>query len=181
MVCRVQEVTAASIVFRTDNSGYNHHICLWHSLRAIDQYITGKVQGRGVDSADTVKSSTRRTALPSYLHFLSEESQWILSKGQTKKCSTDQARVVRDMIKHHLLRHPLLPRVVWDKSSAPESLVYESYEEIHASSIKEMLEYCRSIDQPRLFRYFWTNWYRPSFGGVGSRWEIASLCGWPGS
>ncbi|KAK9343587.1 hypothetical protein V1522DRAFT_412900 [Lipomyces starkeyi] len=44
-----------------------------------------------------------------------------------------------------------------------------------------MLEYCRSIDQPRLFRYFWTNWYRPSFGGVGSRWEIASLCGWPGS
>jgi hypothetical protein len=56
------------------------------------------------------------------------------------------------MIKHHLLRHPLLPRVVWDKSSAPESLVYESYEEIHASSIKEMLEYCRSIGQPRLFR-----------------------------
>ncbi|KAK9314950.1 hypothetical protein V1524DRAFT_447531 [Lipomyces starkeyi] len=132
------EVTAASIAFRTDNSGYNHHLCLWHSLRAIDQYITGKVQGRGVDSADTVKSSTRRTALPSYLHFLSED--------------TDQARVVRDMIKRHLLKHPLLPRVVWDKSSAPETLVYESYEEIHASSIKEMLEYCRSIGQPRLFR-----------------------------
>ncbi|KAK9319189.1 hypothetical protein V1517DRAFT_266742, partial [Lipomyces orientalis] len=74
-----------------------------------------------------------------------------------------------------------LPRVVVDKDRAPEALVYESYEEIHASSIKEMLDYCKSIDQPRLFRYFWTNWYRPSFGNVGSRWEIASLCGRPGS
>ncbi|KAK9252055.1 hypothetical protein V1507DRAFT_462854 [Lipomyces tetrasporus] len=55
------------------------------------------------------------------------------------------------MIKRHLLRHPLLPRVVCDKSSAPEGLVYESYEEIHASSCKEMLDYCKSIDQPRFF------------------------------
>ncbi|ODQ70981.1 hypothetical protein LIPSTDRAFT_163579 [Lipomyces starkeyi NRRL Y-11557] len=93
-------------------------------------------------------------------------------QSDRQKGGTDQARVLRDMVKRHLLRHPLLPRVVWDKSSAPESLMYESYEEIHASSIKEMLEYCRSIDQPRLFRYFWSNWYRPSFGDVGSRWEI---------
>ncbi|KAK9482913.1 hypothetical protein V1527DRAFT_521761 [Lipomyces starkeyi] len=131
------EVTAASIAFKTNNSRFNHHLCL------------------GLDSADTVKASTRMTALPSYLHFLSEE-------GQTKRCTTDQAR-------RHLLRHPLLPRVVVDKDRAPEALVYESYEEIHASSIKEMLDYCKSIDQPRLFRYFWTNWYRPSFGNVGSR------------
>ncbi|KAK9250817.1 hypothetical protein V1507DRAFT_394028, partial [Lipomyces tetrasporus] len=75
------------------------------------------------------------------------------------------------------LHDTLLPKVVCDKNSAPASLVYESYEEIHASSIREMLEYCRSIGQPRLFRYFWANWYRPSFGNVGSRWEIASLCG----
>ncbi|KAK9390251.1 hypothetical protein V1515DRAFT_5249 [Lipomyces mesembrius] len=84
------------------------------------------------------------------------------------------------MIKRHLLRHPLLPKVVCDKTIAPESLVYESYEEIHAASIKEMLEYCRSIDQPRLFRYFWSNWYRSSFGNVGSLWEI-SLSGRPRS
>ncbi|KAK9337889.1 hypothetical protein LIPSTDRAFT_211770 [Lipomyces starkeyi NRRL Y-11557] len=45
------EVTAASIAFRTDNSGYNHQLCLWHSLRAIDQHITGKVKGGGVDSS----------------------------------------------------------------------------------------------------------------------------------
>ncbi|KAK9350538.1 hypothetical protein V1523DRAFT_370508, partial [Lipomyces doorenjongii] len=44
------EVTAASIAFRTNNSKYNHHLCLWHSLRAIDQYITGKARGRGLDS-----------------------------------------------------------------------------------------------------------------------------------
>ncbi|KAK9258454.1 hypothetical protein V1519DRAFT_393074, partial [Lipomyces tetrasporus] len=126
------EVTAASIAFRPGNGRYNHHLCLWHSLRAIDQYVTGKVRGRGLDLADTVKSSTRTSALPSYLHFLMEEYEWILSKGQTKK-------------------HPLLPRVVCDKSSAPEGLVYESYEEIHASSCKEMLDYCKSIDQPRFF------------------------------
>ncbi|KAK9345202.1 hypothetical protein V1522DRAFT_436689 [Lipomyces starkeyi] len=59
------EVTAASIAFRTDNSRYNHHHCLWHSLRAIDQHMTGRAQGRGIDSADTVKTSTRKTVLPS--------------------------------------------------------------------------------------------------------------------
>ncbi|KAK9234644.1 hypothetical protein V1525DRAFT_428350 [Lipomyces kononenkoae] len=47
------EVTAASIAFRPGNSRYNHHLCLWHSLRAIDQYVTGKVRGRGLDLADT--------------------------------------------------------------------------------------------------------------------------------
>ncbi|KAK9250053.1 hypothetical protein V1507DRAFT_65660 [Lipomyces tetrasporus] len=36
----------------------------------------------------------------------------------------------------------------------------------------EMLEYCRSINQPKLFRYFWSNWYRPEFGNVGSRWRL---------
>ncbi|KAK9481608.1 hypothetical protein V1527DRAFT_486447 [Lipomyces starkeyi] len=150
-------------------------------LRAIDQYLTGKPRGRGFDSADTVRASTRTTVLPSYLHFLTEESEWMLSSRETKNCTADQARVLRSMIKRHLLRPPLLPKVVVDKSSAPASLVYEIYEDIHASSVKEMLEYCKSIGQPRLFRYFWANWYRPSFANVGSRWEIASLCGRPGS
>ncbi|KAK9371505.1 uncharacterized protein V1513DRAFT_407169, partial [Lipomyces chichibuensis] len=31
------KVTAASIAFKRDNLAYNHHLCLWHSLRAIDQ------------------------------------------------------------------------------------------------------------------------------------------------
>ncbi|KAK9310898.1 hypothetical protein V1524DRAFT_340471, partial [Lipomyces starkeyi] len=44
------EVTSASIAFKRDNVGYNHHLCLWHSLRAIDQYITGKVPTKGFDS-----------------------------------------------------------------------------------------------------------------------------------
>ncbi|KAK9243953.1 hypothetical protein V1506DRAFT_555028 [Lipomyces tetrasporus] len=85
------------------------------------------------------------------------------------------------MIKRHLLRHPLLPKVVDDKKAAPGTLQFESYEEIHGCSVKEMLEYCKSIDRPKLFRYFWANWYRPSFGNVGSRWEIASLSGRRGS
>ncbi|KAK9235977.1 hypothetical protein V1525DRAFT_408372, partial [Lipomyces kononenkoae] len=53
------------IAFRPGNSRFNHHLCLWHSLRAIDQYVTGKVRGRGLDLADTVRSSVRKTALPS--------------------------------------------------------------------------------------------------------------------
>ncbi|KAK9258600.1 hypothetical protein V1519DRAFT_469889 [Lipomyces tetrasporus] len=40
------EVTAASIAFKRNNDGYNHHLCIWHSLRAIDQYITGKLKAR---------------------------------------------------------------------------------------------------------------------------------------
>ncbi|KAK9491226.1 hypothetical protein V1508DRAFT_405722 [Lipomyces doorenjongii] len=111
-----RKVTAASIAFRTNNSKYNHHLCLWQSLRAIDQYITGKARGRGLDSADTVRTSTRSTVSPSYLHFLTEKSNWMLSKGETKN--------------RHLLRHPLL-------RSVPASLVYESYDEINASSDKD--------------------------------------------
>ncbi|KAK9335054.1 hypothetical protein V1521DRAFT_124143 [Lipomyces starkeyi] len=89
---------------------------------------------------------------------------------------------IRAMIKRHLLRHPLLPKPVFDTDGAtpPDSLQFQSYEEIHSSSIREMLEYCKSINQPRLFRYFWSNWYRPGFRNFGSRWEIASLCGRPG-
>ncbi|KAK9390118.1 hypothetical protein V1515DRAFT_529902, partial [Lipomyces mesembrius] len=52
---------------------------------------------------------------------------------------------------------PLIAKVVYDNADAPHTLLYQ----IHASSIKEMLEYCRSIDQPKLFRYVWSNWYRP--------------------
>ncbi|KAK9347859.1 hypothetical protein V1522DRAFT_447500 [Lipomyces starkeyi] len=175
------EVTAASIVFKPNNRAYNHHLCLWHSLRAIDQQITGKVKSKGYDSIDIVRNSIHKRALLEYLHFLSDESDWILSNGQTKQCSTEQAQTLRGMIKRHLLRHPLLPKVVHDKKAAPSTLQFQSYEEIHGCSIKEMLEYCKSIDRPKLFRYFWANWYRPSFGNVGSRWEIASLCGRRGS
>ncbi|KAK9251276.1 hypothetical protein V1507DRAFT_499494 [Lipomyces tetrasporus] len=128
------EVTAARIAFRPGNSRYNHHLCLWHSLRAIDQYVTGKVRSR------------------------------------------DQARVIRTTIKRHLLRHSRYRGLSATRAARRRVLVYESYEEIHASS-DQMLDYCKSIDQPRLFRYFWSNWYRPSCGNVGSRWEIASLSG----
>ncbi|KAK9427658.1 hypothetical protein V1505DRAFT_402425 [Lipomyces doorenjongii] len=41
------EVTAASIALKRDNPSCNHHLCLWHSLRAIDQHITGKVKSHG--------------------------------------------------------------------------------------------------------------------------------------
>ncbi|KAJ8099081.1 hypothetical protein POJ06DRAFT_296113 [Lipomyces tetrasporus] len=61
------------------------------------------------------------------------------------------------MIKCHLLRHPLLQKVVNDGAEHPRALVYETYEEIHASSIREMLDY------------------------FGSRWEIASMCARCGS
>ncbi|KAK9334213.1 hypothetical protein V1521DRAFT_458151, partial [Lipomyces starkeyi] len=177
----VIEVTAASLAFGRNNDGYNHHLCLWHSLRAISQHIRGKAEGRGGDAVDTARASIRRAALPPYLHFLCGETEWILSRGLKRLCTADQANVLRTMVKRHLLRHPILPKVVVDKGIVAESLHYETYEEIHASAIKEMLEYCKLIGQPKLFRYFWCNWYRPSVGNVGSRWEIASLCGKPGS
>ncbi|KAK9494066.1 hypothetical protein V1508DRAFT_59325 [Lipomyces doorenjongii] len=161
------EVTAASLAFGRNNSNCNHHLCLWHSLRAISQHISGKSEGRGGDSVDTVRASTRKAALPRYLHFLCDETEWILSRGLKKPCAADQANVLRTVIKRHLLRHPILPQVIVDIESVPESLRYQTYEEIHASSIKEVLEYCRLIDQPKLFRYFWCNWCRPSVGMYG--------------
>ncbi|KAK9250921.1 hypothetical protein V1507DRAFT_466164 [Lipomyces tetrasporus] len=79
------------------------------------------------------------------------------------------------MIKCHLLRHPLLPKVVNDGAEHPRALVYETYEEIHASSIREMLDYYRSIGQPKIFRYFWISWYRPEYAQVGSRWDCFNV------
>ncbi|KAK9489765.1 hypothetical protein V1508DRAFT_329294, partial [Lipomyces doorenjongii] len=32
---------AASLAFGRNNDGYNHHLCLWHNLRAISQHISG--------------------------------------------------------------------------------------------------------------------------------------------
>ncbi|KAK9372462.1 uncharacterized protein V1513DRAFT_460596 [Lipomyces chichibuensis] len=148
------EVTAASLAFKRNNDRYNHHLCLWHSLRAIHQYITGKMKSKGFDSIDNTRNSTRLTSLPQYLHFLSVESGWILSNGQSKQCTQDQARTLRAMIKRHLLRHPILPSPFLDSEGTPA---------------------------PEGLQYFWNNWYRPGFKNVGSRWEIASLCGQPGS
>ncbi|KAK9481964.1 hypothetical protein V1527DRAFT_499439 [Lipomyces starkeyi] len=142
------EVTAASLAFRRNNPGYKHHLSLWHSLRAIHQHITGKTK--------------IMSALPEHLHFLSDESEWILSNVQDKKlCTPDHAAKLRAMIKRHLLRHPLQPKVVDECAERPSALVYDTYDEIHTSSIREMLEYCRSIGHPKVFRYFWINWYRP--------------------
>ncbi|KAK9239455.1 hypothetical protein V1525DRAFT_417624 [Lipomyces kononenkoae] len=120
------EVTAASIVFRPNNPVYNHHLCLWHSLRAIDQKITGKAKDKGNDSTDTVRKSIRTTALPEYLRFLADESDWILSKSQNTRCSAEQGQTLRNMIKRHLLRHPLLSKVVHDKKAAPGTLQFQT-------------------------------------------------------
>ncbi|KAK9493033.1 hypothetical protein V1508DRAFT_455731 [Lipomyces doorenjongii] len=112
------EVTVASLAFGRSSSAHNHHLCLWHSLRAIDHI---------------------------------SQTEGILSKGETKQCTAGQARDLRTMTKRHLLRQFLLAKVVVDKANAPENILCQNYEDIHASSIKEMLEYCSSIDQPKLF------------------------------
>ncbi|KAK9373745.1 uncharacterized protein V1513DRAFT_480089 [Lipomyces chichibuensis] len=102
-------VTAASLAYGRNNDGYNHHLCLWHSLRAISQHISGKA-GRGSDLVDTARISIRKAALPPYLHFLCGETEWMLSRGLKRPCTADQANVLRIMIKRHLLRHPILPK-----------------------------------------------------------------------
>ncbi|KAK9234406.1 hypothetical protein V1525DRAFT_391473 [Lipomyces kononenkoae] len=143
------EVTAASLAFKRNNPAYKHHLCLWHSLRAIDQHITGKTKSNGAHSVENARNSIRKGALPEYLHFLSNESEWILSNESGKKlCTREQAAKLRAMVKRHLLRHQLLPKVVNECVEHPRALVYETYEEIRAGSIREMLDYCRSIDRP---------------------------------
>ncbi|KAK9238968.1 hypothetical protein V1525DRAFT_68886 [Lipomyces kononenkoae] len=176
------EVTAASLAFKRNIPAYKHHLCLWHSLRAIDQHITGKTNSNGAHSVENAWNSIRKGALLEYLHFLSDESEWILSNESGKKlCTREQAAKLRAMVKRHLLRHQLLPKVANDCVEHPRALFCETCEEIHAGSIREMLDYCRSIGQPKVFRYFWINWYRPEHAHVGSRWEIASMCGRRGS
>ncbi|KAK9427234.1 hypothetical protein V1505DRAFT_402664 [Lipomyces doorenjongii] len=115
------EVTAASLAFKRNNNRYNHHLCLWHSLRAIDQYVTGKIKSKGFESIDNTRNSTRLKALPQYLQFLSVESDWILSNGQSKQCTRDQASTLRAMIKRHFLRHPVLPKRFLDSEGSPTS------------------------------------------------------------
>ncbi|KAK9364402.1 hypothetical protein V1509DRAFT_558102, partial [Lipomyces kononenkoae] len=56
------QVTAASLAFGRNNDGYNHHLCLWHSLRAISQHIYCKAEGKGGDSVDTTRASIRMAA-----------------------------------------------------------------------------------------------------------------------
>ncbi|KAK9369746.1 hypothetical protein V1509DRAFT_550333, partial [Lipomyces kononenkoae] len=138
------EATAASLAFKRNNPGYKHHLCLWHTLRAIDQHITGKAKNNGAHSVENARipsgnalyqsteagfqgfapfkcsffgKEQHNTLESTYLHFLSDKSDWILEY--------------------------------------PQALAYETYEEIHASSVREMLDYCRSISHPRVFRYFW--------------------------
>ncbi|KAK9241825.1 hypothetical protein V1506DRAFT_556362 [Lipomyces tetrasporus] len=151
------EVTAAAIAFKRDNPAYRHHLCLRHSLRAVDQHLTGKQSSKGLDSIENARSSIRLSALPHYLRFLSEDSDWILSKGHTKLCTSEQAGNIRSMIKTRLLRHPILSKVVYDNTTVPRSLIFETYEDIHASSVREMFDYCQSICQPK---------YRPEYRGI---------------
>ncbi|KAK9310910.1 hypothetical protein V1524DRAFT_342537, partial [Lipomyces starkeyi] len=44
------EVTAASLAFKRNNPAHKHHVCLWHSLRAKDQHITGKTKNNAAQS-----------------------------------------------------------------------------------------------------------------------------------
>ncbi|KAK9235065.1 hypothetical protein V1525DRAFT_447241 [Lipomyces kononenkoae] len=159
---------AASILSPTIQ--HNHRLCLWHSLRAIDQQIKGKVKDKVYDSTDIVRNSICTTALPEYLHFLSDESDWILSKGLNKRCSAEQAQTLRSMIKRHLLRHPLLPKVVDDKKAPPGTRQFESYEEINSWLLrKRNVRVLQVHPSTKRLRYFWANWYRPNFGNAGSQ------------
>ncbi|KAK9357208.1 hypothetical protein V1504DRAFT_472255 [Lipomyces starkeyi] len=76
------EVTAASLAFKRNNAAYKHHLCLWHSLRPIDQHISG----------ENARNSIRNGALPDYLHFLSDESEWILSNESGKNYALESKR-----------------------------------------------------------------------------------------
>ncbi|KAK9489386.1 hypothetical protein V1508DRAFT_407112 [Lipomyces doorenjongii] len=123
------ELTAARLAFKRNNPACKHHLCL-------------KTKNNGAHSVENARNSIRKGALPEYLHFLSDESEWILSN-----------------------EHPL-PKVVGDFVKHPRALVYETYEGIPASAIREMLDYCGSVGQPKVFRYLWINWYRPEYAQV---------------
>ncbi|KAK9427920.1 hypothetical protein V1505DRAFT_402267 [Lipomyces doorenjongii] len=119
------EVTAASLAFKKNNDRYNHHLCLWHSLRAIDQYVTSKIKARALIQVAILRNSTRLKALPQYLLFL-----------LSKQCTRDQDNLVFECFPVHPDPEP---------SSSSDPSPRPRYRKI-------MVEYCKSIDQPKLFR-----------------------------
>ncbi|KAK9490623.1 hypothetical protein V1508DRAFT_257514 [Lipomyces doorenjongii] len=76
------EVTAASLAFGGNTSIYNHHLCLWHSLRAISQHISARQKAAVVIQF--------KAALAPYLHFLCDETEWIFQ--ETAKSRVPQIR-----------------------------------------------------------------------------------------
>ncbi|KAK9250850.1 hypothetical protein V1507DRAFT_466417, partial [Lipomyces tetrasporus] len=119
------------------------------------------------------------TARPNHLDFLNdkETEDWVLSNGSKRKPTQKEMRVVRALVKRHLLSSPSLPAVNFNDNMPTSGMQFSDWIDIHTACVHEILDYCRKIDQHAIFRYLYLNWYRPSHNDYRGRWEIASLSG----
>ncbi|KAK9234231.1 hypothetical protein V1525DRAFT_422426 [Lipomyces kononenkoae] len=171
------EIVSALGVFSLCNPSYNHHLCLWHSLRAIDTYL--KTRFKEGDNLRSMINALFVTARPKHLDFLKdkETEDWVLSNGSKRKPTLKETRVIRALVKRHLLSSPSLPSVNLDDNMPTSGMQFSDWIDILTACVHEILDYCRKIDQPAIFRYLYLNWYRPSHNDYRGRWEIASLSG----
>ncbi len=107
------------------------------------------------------------SGLPEYLSFLSHSyytrttqlgSQGARTRRLPAETYTDETIYdIALMFSRHYNRHPSIPSLI-SAGSGEQAPTYENPDQIHATSVREMLEAANG--RPRLFQYLWQNWYR---------------------
>jgi hypothetical protein len=137
--------------------------------------------------------------IPAYLHYFFARSgvrvflDTVKSAVRDKSdrlppiCTKQLADKVQNMCRRHFLRHPLIPEVRYteprhlqDGDNPPIDICKVTADNIHEFSVIEMYNLCKKENNPRLFRYLWTNWYRRDSPRYQERWGLISIssCPW---
>ena len=120
----------------------NIQLCLWHIERAIDRKINEKNHKSSQYSIQHAKEANEQ--------FTFIDPNWIPTGRRSPLCSEIDAKAIKDLIKKHLMLHPLIPADI---------NVFLTSDEIYHKSTSEIYQYCRQRNLVHLWAYLWMNWY----------------------
>jgi len=137
------EINAAKAVWRESHI----QLCLWHIKKAIRTKIRSS------------KSKKNIALTADFINFPFIDPTFLPTTEMTETiCTIPAQKEVLDIIQRHFHLHPLIPV---DKNGT-----FLNADEIWKSSVREMYEFCRGDNNPRLWHYIYFSWY------TKNRWEL---------
>src|SRR6185369_961970 len=122
----------------------NIQLCLWHIEHAIDRKINEKNH-----KLSQYKYSIQH-AREVNEQFTFIDLNWIPTGRRSLLCSEIDAKAIKDLIKKHLMLHPLIPADI---------NIFLTSDEIYHKSTSEIYQYCQQRNLVHLWAYLWMNWY----------------------
>ena len=101
-----------------------------------------------------------------FFDFLVKSCDLYCTGRRSPLCAEIDAKAIKDLIKKHLMLHPLIPADI---------NVFLTSDEIYHKSMSEIYQYCQQRNLVHLWAYLWMNWYSNS----KKNWKLFAWSSYP--